>query len=186
MLLFSSFISSDFIFSFFLLICLLLCFSLVFIVHFWFEVRLFACLLPLFSFFLSFFFCQFVCLWVFLCVFLFLCFYFYHLSWGTCLLAFFSFFFFFNDYFIPLPCSDACGVLVLWPEVRPEPLSCASQVQDPGLPANSQHQGLLISKRFPRGFHINTKTQPHTTGSKLHCWMLHTNQLVRQKQNPTH
>ena len=62
----------------------------------------------------------------------------------------------------------ACGVMVLWTGVRPEPLRWESRVQEIGLPKNSQPRGILIGKSSPRGLHLNTKTWLPPVASKDH------------------
>ena len=77
-------------------------------------------------------------------------------------------------------------VLVLRLGVRPEPLRWESRVQDIGPPETSQLQVISNSESFPRDLHLNTKTQLHSTTSKLQCWTPYAKQLTRQEHNPTH
>ena len=65
---------------------------------------------------------------------------------------------------------EADRVLVLQPGVRPEPLRWKSRVQDVGPPENSQKQVITNGESSPRDLHLNTKTQLHSTTSKLQCW----------------
>ena len=41
-------------------------------------------------------------------------------------------------------------------------------------------------QKSPRDLHLNTKTQLHSTTSKLQCWTPYAKQLTRQEQNPIH
>ena len=86
----------------------------------------------------------------------------------------------------PLIYLVADRVLVLRPRVRPEPLRWESQVQDIGPPETSQPHVISIGQSSPRDLHLKTKTQLHTTASKLQCWTPHAKQLERQEHNPTH
>ena len=77
-------------------------------------------------------------------------------------------------------------VLVLWPGVRPESLRWESRLQGIGPPETFRPHVISIGESSPRDLCINTKTQLHTTVSKLQCWMLHAKQLASQEHNPTH
>ena len=91
--------------------------------------------------------------------------------------------------FFSLPFLLSCvadGVLVLWPGVRPESLRWENQVQDIGPPETSRPHVISLGKGSPRDLHLNTKTQLHSTASKLQCWTPHAKQLARQEYNPTH
>ena len=97
---------------------------------------------------------------------------------------FFSFSFFF---FLPFLLSRVADrVLVLWLGVRPEPLRWESRVQDIGPPETAQPHVISNGKSSPRDLHLNTKTQLHSTSSKLQCWTPHAKQLARPEHNPTH
>ena len=117
------------------------------------------------------------CYW---CSFLFLLFTFGFVS----LFTFFSFFFFFL--FVCFLHSTACTILVLWPEVGPEPLRWECSVQDVGSPENSQPQGILISMRYTRVFHLDTKTYLHPIGFRLQWLMPHVKELTTQKHSNSH
>ena len=58
-------------------------------------------------------------------------------------------------------------VLVLWPGVRPASLRWESRVQDIGAPETSQLHVISKGESSPRDLHLNTKTQLHSTTSKL-------------------
>ena len=77
-------------------------------------------------------------------------------------------------------------VLVLWPGVRPVPLRLESPVQDMGPPETSYLHVISNSESSPRDLHLNTKTQLHSTTSKLQCWTPYAKQLARQEHKPTH
>ena len=85
-----------------------------------------------------------------------------------------------------VPGRVADRVLVLHPGVRPEPLRWESQVQDIGPPETSWPHVISKGKSSPRDLHLNTKTQLHSTTSKLQCWTTRTKQLARQEHNLTH
>ena len=96
-----------------------------------------------------------------------------------------SFLPFFLSFFLFLR-HVANRVLVLRPAVRPEPLRWKSQVQDTGPPETSGLHIVSNGKSSPRDLHLNTKTQLHSTTSKLQCWTPYAKQLPRQEHNPTH
>ena len=77
-------------------------------------------------------------------------------------------------------------VLVLRPGVRPVPLRWESQVQDIGPPETSQLCIISNGESSPRDLHLNSKTQVHSTTSKLQGWTPYAKQLARQEHNPTH
>ena len=77
-------------------------------------------------------------------------------------------------------------VLVLWLGVRPEALRWESRDQDIGPPETSRLHAISNGKSSPRDLHLNTKTQLHSTASKLQCWTPYAKQLARQEQKPTH
>ena len=77
-------------------------------------------------------------------------------------------------------------VLVFRPGGRPEPLRWESWVLDIGPPETSCSHVIQIGKTSPRDLHLNTKTQLHSTTSKLQCWTPHVKQLAREENNPTH
>ena len=91
-------------------------------------------------------------------------------------------------YFFPpfLLSRVADRVLVLQPGVRPEPLTWESRVQDIGPPETSWTHVISNGENSPRDLCLNTKTQLHSTISKLQCWTAHDKQLARQEHNPTH
>ena len=135
-----------FVFSLFLMcvgVCVCVCDSLC----------VFVCLVLLLPFVLRF--CLSVCFRFCVCVCV-------HVSLCVSVFLFFVFFPF-------LPHPVACRVLVLQTGIRPEPVRWESQVQDVGLPENSQPQGILIGKSSPRNLPLNTKIWLHPTASKLQC-----------------
>ena len=94
---------------------------------------------------------------------------------------------FFLSFFLPFLLSRVADrILVLWPGVRPMPLRWESQVQDICPPETSQFHVILNGKSSPRDLHLNTKTQSHSTTSKLQCWTPYAKQLGTQEHNPTH
>ena len=77
-------------------------------------------------------------------------------------------------------------VLVLWPGVRPKPLRWESRVQDIGPPETSRPHVISNGESSPRDLHLSTKTQLHSTTSKIQCWTPYAKQLARQEHKPTH
>ena len=103
------------------------------------------------------------------------------------LITLFYFIFFFLSFFLPLLLSHVADrVLVLPRDIRPLPLRWESQVQDIGPPETSQLQVISNSESSPRDLHLNTKTQLHSTTSKLQCCTPYAKQLATQEHNPTH
>ena len=99
------------------------------------------------------------------------------------------FIYFFLSFFLFLPflLSHADDrVLVLWLGVRPEPLRWESRVQDIGPPETSQPHIISDGKSSPRDLHLNTKTQLHSTNSKLQGWTPYAKKLARQEHKPNH
>ena len=89
--------------------------------------------------------------------------------------------------FLPFLLSHAADrVLVLWPGVRPVPQRWESRVQDTSPPETSQLHVISKGETSSRDLHLNTKTQLHSTISKLQCWTPYAKQLARQEHNPTH
>ena len=70
--------------------------------------------------------------------------------------------------------------------VRPMLLMWESRVQDIGPQETSRLHILSNSESSPRDLHLNTKTQFHSTTSKLQCWTPHVKQLATQEHNLTH
>ena len=103
-----------------------------------------------------------------------------------CFSVYFLFLFFFFCLFVCFLHSTACTILVLWPEVGPEPLRWECSVQDVGSPENSQPQGILISMRYTRVFHLDTKTYLHPIGFRLQWLMPHVKELTTQKHSNSH
>ena len=85
-----------------------------------------------------------------------------------------------------VPERVADRVLVLRVGVRSEPLRWESRVQDIGPPETSQPHVISNGESSPRDLHLNTKTQLHSTTSKLQCWTPYAKQLARQEHNHTH
>ena len=77
-------------------------------------------------------------------------------------------------------------LLVLQPGVRPVPLRWESRVQDMGPPETSWLHVISNGESSPRELHLNTKTQLHSTTSKLQCWTPYAKQLAKQENNHTH
>ena len=77
-------------------------------------------------------------------------------------------------------------VLVLQLGVRPEPPRWESLVQDTGPPETTWPHVISIGESSPRELHLNTKTQLHTTASKLQCGSPDAKQLARQGHSSTH
>ena len=77
-------------------------------------------------------------------------------------------------------------VLVMRMGFRTEPLRWESRVQETGPPETSRPHIILNGESSPRDLHLNTKTQLHSTASKLQCWIPYAKQLARQEHNPTH
>ena len=71
-------------------------------------------------------------------------------------------------------------ILVLWPGVKPVPLRWESRVQDIGPPETSRLHIISNGRSSPRDLHLNTKTQLHSTTSRLQCWIPYVKQLARQ------
>ena len=87
------------------------------------------------------------------------------------------------SFFLPFLLSRVVErVLVL----RPVPLRWESRVQDIGPPKTSWLHVISNGESCRRDLHLNTKTQLHSTTSKLHWWTPYAKQLARQKHNPTH
>ena len=144
-------------------------------------------------------------LFVFVCFFLFVIiwFSFYYLSWvlfsSLFLLLFVSFcfcyfswvlfdclfvlFYIFFFFFFFLFCRT-----ILFPEqgVRLEPLGWEHQLQDTGLPENSQPQGILNNKSSPGSLHLDSITQLDPIAWGPQCWTPHAKQQARQEHKPTH
>ena len=100
---------------------------------------------------------------------------------------FILFFSYFLSFFLPFLLSHVADrVLVLWPGVRPVPLRWESRVQDIGPPETSRPHVISNSESSPRDLHLSTKTQLHSTTSKLQCWTPDAKQLARQEHNHTH
>ena len=76
--------------------------------------------------------------------------------------------------------------IVLWLGVRPVPLRWESLVQFIGPPETSRLHVISNGESSPRDFHLNTKTQLHSTTSKLKYWIPYAKQLARQEHSPTH
>ena len=55
-------------------------------------------------------------------------------------------------------------------------------VQDFGQPENFWPHETLIDERYPKGLHLNTKTNPLPKASKLQCWTTHTKPSAKQEQ----
>ena len=92
-------------------------------------------------------------------------------------------------YFIVLPFLLSCvpdRVLVIRPDVKPEPLRWEGLVLDIAPRETTQPYVISNDKVSARGLHLNTKTQLHSTTSKLQCWTPQAKQLARQEHNPTH
>ena len=99
---------------------------------------------------------------------------------------FYLFIFFLSD-FLPLLLSRVADrVLVFWPGIRPVPLRWESRVQHIGPLETSWLHVISNGESSRRGFHLNTKTQLHSTTSKLQCWTPSAKQQARQEHNPTH
>ena len=83
------------------------------------------------------------------------------------------------------PCGwQSLGALASYQ--RHEPLRWESRVQDIG-PAEASWLHIISNdESSPRDLHLNTKTQLHSTTSKLQCWTPYAKQLARQEHNPTH
>ena len=99
------------------------------------------------------------------------------------ILLFFSFFLSFILPFLMSCVPDR--VVLLQPGVRPVPLRWESRVQNIAPSETSQLHAISNGKSSPRDLHLNTKTQLHSTTSKLQCWTPYAKQLARQKHNPT-
>ena len=96
-------------------------------------------------------------------------------------------FFFCSFFFLTYLLSHVADtVLVLRPAVTPEPLRWESRVQDTGPPETSWLQVISVGDSSPTDLCLNTKTQLHSTTSKLQCWTPYAKQLARQEHNPTH
>ena len=95
--------------------------------------------------------------------------------------------FFLSFFLLPFLLSHVADTaLLLWPGVRPEPLKWESRVQDIDPPETSRLHIISNGESSPRDLHLNTKTQLHSTTSKLQRWTLYAKQLARQEHNPTH
>ena len=94
---------------------------------------------------------------------------------------------FFLSFFPPFY-SEPSGGQALGAPARRQ--GCASEVGEPtsghwstrDLPAPCN----IKWWKSPRDLHLNTKTQLHSTTSKLQCWTSYAKQLARQEQNPIH
>ena len=74
----------------------------------------------------------------------------------------------FLSFFLPFLLSHVADrVLVLWPGIRPVPLRWESRIHDIGPPETSQLHVISNGESSPRDLHLNTKTQLHSTTSKL-------------------
>ena len=106
----------------------------------------------------------------------------------TLLILFYFICFFLSFFFLTFLLSHVADrVLVLQPGFRPEPLSGESRVQDIGRqPETSRLHVIPNGKSSPRDLHLNTKTQLHSTTSKLQCWTPYAKQVARQEHKPTH
>ena len=114
-------------------------------------------------------------------LFLIIVFYFYF---NNFILFYFSFFL---SFFLTFLLSRvAYRVLVLQLGGRPVFLRWESWVQDIGSPETSQLHVILNGESSPRDLHLNTKTQLHSTTSKLQCRTPYAKQLARQEHNPAH
>ena len=97
------------------------------------------------------------------------------------------FYFILFIYFLPFLLSHVADrILVLQPDVRPEPLRWESQVQDTGPPETFRPHVISIRKSSPRDLQLNAKTQLNPSASKLQCWTPQAKQLAKQECNPTH
>ena len=86
--------------------------------------------------------------------------------------------------FLRIPVADR--VLVLQPVVRPQPLGWENRVQDVGPPETSRPHLITNGESSHIDLHKNTKTQLHSTTSKLQCWTPYAKQLARQEHYLTH
>ena len=77
-------------------------------------------------------------------------------------------------------------VLLHWPDVRPVPLRLESRFQDIGPPETSQLHVISNDESSPTGLHLNTKTQLHSTTSKLQCWTPHAKQTTSKTGTQPH
>ena len=84
--------------------------------------------------------------------------------------------------------SEPCGWKALGTPARHQ--GCASEAGDPSSgPWSTRHLAAPHNtKRWksPRDLHLNTKTQLHSTTSKLQCWTPYAKQLARQEHSPIH
>ena len=84
--------------------------------------------------------------------------------------------------------SELCGWKALGAPARSQ--CCASEVGEP----TSGHWSTrdlpvprnIKQRKSPRDLHLNTKTQLHSTTSKLQCWTPYAKQLARQEHSPIH
>ena len=87
---------------------------------------------------------------------------------------------------IPLmPQQMACGVLVPWPGIGPEPLQWEHWVPDPRLPENSQPQGALISENCGKSLRLYTRAGITQLLAGLRAKILHLNSKQDKNTNAT-
>ena len=104
------------------------------------------------------------------------------------LLYFILFYFiFFSLSFSPFY-SEPCGGQALHAPARHQ--GCASEVGQPSSghwstrDLSAPHN--IKQQKSPRDLHLNTKTQLHSTTSKLQSWTPYVKQLARHEHNPIH
>ena len=68
--------------------------------------------------------------------------------------------------------------------VRPQSLRWESRVQDTGPPETSWLHVISNGKSSPRDLSLNTKTQLHSTTSRLQCWTPYAKQLADMNTTP--
>ena len=113
------------------------------------------------------------------CMFLCFCFYLPDFSFTLCLGFVFCFFFFGLFVLIPFIAMTACGVLVPWPEVGPEPLGWERWVQDVRSAENFWPQGVLLRENSHKGLH-------HSTACSTAALDTSPKQQARQEHKPDH
>ena len=111
------------------------------------------------------------------------------------LLKLFFLIFYFNNFilfyllsFFPPFYSELCGGQALGSPARHQ--GCATEVGEPrsGHWSTRDCPAPRNIKRWksPRDLHLNTKTQLHSTTSKVQRWTQYAKQLARQEHNPIH